>query len=233
MMNCRLLLLFTTFAAQALATSQIALFTDNNCQDSLRGLEGPNGYPNGTCTDLRRSGQYGSFQVVGLDPGCTVTIYAKDTTSDPCSGYAEEIEPVQCFNSTFVYYSIDFCDPNPAQSSPKPTRSQAPTSVPGSKISTGAIVGAAVGGVVGLGLILGLILFFVMKKRKSRQSQETPGTMEELSAGPAEVHGGHKHELGPGTVAYKHHAFEVEQPPVELAANEMGQNDQQHYTNAK
>lgn len=70
-MNTRLLLLFTTFAARAWATSQIALFTDGNCQDSLRGLEGPNGYPNGTCTDLRRTGPYGSFQVVGLDPGCT------------------------------------------------------------------------------------------------------------------------------------------------------------------
>lgn len=58
-------------AAHVFAVSQIALFTDDHCQDSLRGLEGPNGYPNGTCTDLRRNGPYGSFQVVGLDPGCT------------------------------------------------------------------------------------------------------------------------------------------------------------------
>lgn len=50
--------------------SQIALFTDNNCQDSYKGLDGPNGYPNGTCTDMRRSGEYGSLQVVGLDSGC-------------------------------------------------------------------------------------------------------------------------------------------------------------------
>ena len=52
------------------AASQIALFTDSNCQDSYKGLEGPNGYPNGSCTDIRRSGEYGSLQVVGLDPGC-------------------------------------------------------------------------------------------------------------------------------------------------------------------
>lgn len=63
------------FAALTLTTcvqaaSQIALFTDDNCQDSYKGLEGPNGYPNGTCTDFRRSGEYGSLQVVGLDPGC-------------------------------------------------------------------------------------------------------------------------------------------------------------------
>jgi hypothetical protein len=49
----------------------IALFSDTNCRDFLRGLEGPNGYPNGICTDLRRNGPYGSFQVVGLDPRCT------------------------------------------------------------------------------------------------------------------------------------------------------------------
>jgi len=52
------------------AASQISLFTDSNCQDVYKGLEGPNGYPNGSCTDIRRSGEYGSLQVVGLDPGC-------------------------------------------------------------------------------------------------------------------------------------------------------------------
>lgn len=56
------------------AASQIALFTDSNCQDSFKGLEGPNGYPNGSCTDIRRSGDYGSLQVVGLDPGCAGTL---------------------------------------------------------------------------------------------------------------------------------------------------------------
>lgn len=54
------------------AASTIATFSDSNCKDSLKGFDGPNGYPNGTCTDLRvRSGNYGSFQIVSLDPGCT------------------------------------------------------------------------------------------------------------------------------------------------------------------
>lgn len=52
------------------ATSHVALFTDAHCQDTYKALDGPNGYPNGTCTDMRRSGEYGSLQVVGLDPGC-------------------------------------------------------------------------------------------------------------------------------------------------------------------
>lgn len=70
-MMLNLALLIVAFAHHCCGASQIALFSDTNCQDSLRGVEGPNGYPNGTCTDLRRSGPYGSFQVVGLDDGCT------------------------------------------------------------------------------------------------------------------------------------------------------------------
>jgi hypothetical protein len=55
------------------ATSHVALFTDAHCQDTYKALDGPNGYPNGTCTDMRRSGEYGSLQIVGLDPGCAGT----------------------------------------------------------------------------------------------------------------------------------------------------------------
>jgi hypothetical protein len=42
-----------------------------SCTASLRSLSGPNGFPNGTCTDLRRNGPYGSFHIISLDPGCT------------------------------------------------------------------------------------------------------------------------------------------------------------------
>ncbi|KAJ8111915.1 hypothetical protein OPT61_g5604 [Boeremia exigua] len=61
-----------------------------DCQTSFKSLTGPNGFPDGTCTDLRRSGAYGSFQIVSLDPGCAVTIYSNDTTNDPCSAYPED-----------------------------------------------------------------------------------------------------------------------------------------------
>lgn len=39
--------------------------------------------------------------------------------------------------------------------------------------------------------------------------------------------GGPVQELGPGTVAYKNHAVEVEQPPVELAAHDMRRDHEQ------
>jgi len=228
-MHNLLLLLLTALAARVFATSQIALFEDDNCQESLRGLEGPNGYPNGTCTDLRRNGPYGSFQVVGLDPGCTVTIYMNDTTVDICSGFQEEIQPIDCYNSTFVYYSIDFCDAGAIGESPSATSTPTPTSSPSSTppppgssgLSTGAIAGAAVGGGIGLGIIIGLAVFLIMRRRHSSRPREMSGSTELTSVTPYEVHAKHIQELGPGAVAYKHEPVEIAQPPVEIGGMEM------------
>ncbi|KAB2103987.1 hypothetical protein AG0111_0g7750 [Alternaria gaisen] len=229
-MNNLFFVLLSAFVAHVIATSQIALFSDDNCQESLRGIEGPNGYPNGTCTDLRRNGAYGSFQVVGLDPGCAVTIYMNDTTVDICSGYQEEIQPIDCYNSTFVYYSIDFCDAGAIGASPSATTTPSSTPSPSpppptsSGPSTGAIVGAAVGGGIALGIIVGLAVFFFMKKRNSARLQGARGFAEltgVTTVTPVEVHAKHIQELGPGAVAYKHNPVEIEQPPVELAGMEM------------
>jgi hypothetical protein len=163
---------------------------------------------------------------------CIVTIYMNDTTVDICSGYQEEIQPIDCYNSTFVYYSIDFCDagaigPSPSTTStPSSTTSPSPSPPPpaSSGPSTGAIVGAAVGGGIALGIIVGLAVFFFMKKRNSARLQGARGFAEltgVTTVTPVEVHAKHIQELGPGAVAYKHHPVEIEQPPVELAGMEM------------
>ncbi|CAO2653931.1 Nn.00g106640.m01.CDS01 [Neocucurbitaria sp. VM-36] len=206
--------LFCALISPSLAKSQIALFSDTNCQESLRGLEGPNGYPNGTCTDLRRSGPYGSFHVVGLDPGCTVTIYANDTTEDICSGYQEEIRPVDCYNSSFVYYSIDFCDPGAAQELP----SSAPTSSSGTP--TSAIVGGVVGGVLGLCIILGLVIYMI-RKRRAKVGSGTPYAGETAQVDEWYAQHAGPQELPTHMLVYKRAVAEVEQPPVELAGREM------------
>jgi hypothetical protein len=49
--------------------SNIATFEDDSCARSLDNINGPNGYPDGTCTSLNLE-PIESFQVVGLDPGC-------------------------------------------------------------------------------------------------------------------------------------------------------------------
>ena len=163
---------------------------------------------------------------------CIVTIYMNDTTVDICSGYQEEIQPIDCYNSTFVYYSIDFCDagaisPSPSTTpTPSSTTSPSPSPPPpaSSGPSTGAIVGAAVGGGIALGIIVGLAVFFFMKKRNSARLQGARGFAEltgVTTVTPVEVHAKHIQELGPGAVAYKYNPVEIEQPPVELAGMEM------------
>lgn len=50
--------------------SYIETFRDKTCVTSLNNFNGPDGYPDGTCTSLNLK-PLQSFQVVGLDPGCT------------------------------------------------------------------------------------------------------------------------------------------------------------------
>jgi hypothetical protein len=141
-----------------------------------------------------------------------VTIYTADDTGDMCSAtaYQKEISLVDCYNSTFVYYSIDFCN------SP---RSASPSSAASSKSSTGAIVGGVVGGVVVLGILIGVGVYAWMRRRGHGEIQQ-----EVSGAGIAELN----HESKPmeldtegGMMAYK----QVQQPPVELAGREMWEDE--------
>ncbi|KAJ4376904.1 hypothetical protein N0V86_006342 [Didymella sp. IMI 355093] len=233
-------------AACASAASQIALFTDAHCQDSYKGLEGPNGYPNGSCTDMRRSGAYGSLQVVGLDPGCAVTIYAQDDSTTICGGLQEEIQLGQCWNSSWVYYSIDMCDvaglsiatittASPTGSSTSPFTNTA------HGLTTGTLVGAVLGGLAAGALLLGAALWVLARKkraRKARAAAEHEGTEYQ---GEGSWGGGYaavnrveadtnpyrnemdasyqRHEMAQGKVVYKHDAAEV--APVELSGGEV------------
>ncbi|KAE9981386.1 hypothetical protein EG327_006239 [Venturia inaequalis] len=163
-------------ASLAAATSDVSTFSDSACKNSYRAFSGPNGYPNGTCSRLDRSGNFSSFQVVGLDTGCMVTIYEKDTTSDVCSGFPILAELATCYNTTYVYYSIDFCTTPGSSSSVSSsssattssgavaTTSSAPTS--SQNTNTGAIAGGIVGGVVSVAaIVLGVFLYMRRKKR--------------------------------------------------------------------
>lgn len=51
--------------------THIATFSDEECKNSLQDLDGPNGYPNGTCMRIDRKGRFGSFQVTDTDAGCS------------------------------------------------------------------------------------------------------------------------------------------------------------------
>jgi LPXTG-motif cell wall-anchored protein len=201
-------------------SSHIATFLDDKCKTSQNDLEGPNGYPNGTCTPLGKKGPYKSFQVVGLDDGCggkwvvrsiaifvfttVATIYAKDSNPEsPCSSTVLEIANIPtCYNTSWIYYSIDECTPpdqlsstsSRASTSSSPTNTPTDTPLPQTSPTshTGAIAGGIVGGVCGVALVVGLVFFFV-RRNKNRQSsvpQQVSGTpLAELS------HKDVKHEI--------------------------------------
>jgi LPXTG-motif cell wall-anchored protein len=142
---------------------------------------------------------------------------------------------IDCYNSTYVYYSIDFCDANVGDESPSLSVSLSPSSSASSTASsppqastgpsTGTIVGAVVGGVAGLGLVIGAVLYYIRRRRRTEE-------MHEAQLGPPdllmryEVHGDNRQELPSGTGFYKNHAaVEIEQPPTELPGSDMRQVD--------
>jgi len=231
-------LVFATAVLHRVSGSTIATFTDDQCKNSFQSIQAENGYPNGTCLRLADNGKFGSFQVVGLDPGCSATIYGADAEEFvPCSSTALQFAQLAtCYNASWVYYSVDACtppqsssisrDPTRATSSPSASSNAANTS---SKSNTGAIVGGVVGGVGGLALI-GLALFFVHRRRRNKKKAlEQPPAVPQ----PPEAHGNNINELPPQDIKPEIYTSEAkpqeigrnslfiprEQPPAELEGN--------------
>ncbi|GME21966.1 hypothetical protein GTA08_BOTSDO06721 [Neofusicoccum parvum] len=175
----------------ASATSYITVFTDHSCQTSYTDWDGPNGYPDGACTLFsdKAGGAYSSFMINSLDAGCTATIYAPNTTPNPCSGTPVLASPYRCYNaSDWTYYSIDRCTPpDQLSSSTSPSSAQtaeptaaASSSPPGgassSSSSSTTVIGAAVGGGVGgVALVGGVGLWLWMARRRRRRGGEGGG----------------------------------------------------------
>ncbi|KAG9192678.1 hypothetical protein G6011_11412 [Alternaria panax] len=228
---------------QVASSSRIATFTDGECKNAFQSINAENGYPNGTCTRLADQGKFESFQVVGLDPGCSATIYGADSEEFvPCSSTVLQFVRVAlCYNSSFVYYSIDTCTPPDqiSSSSLSATPSSSPSSTPSpstvskpKKNNTGAIAGGVVGGVCGLALIVAAIL--LLRRRKKRHNQQPP---EVPSAEPREAggsaltemaHEDPKQEMDSKNIAPQEigNRPSVEIPPAELPGDNFAQHPQ-------
>lgn len=93
-----------------------------------------------------------------------VASYGSDFNSYICSSKVVEIAQVsRCYNTSWVYYSIDGCiEPD-----------ETPTIVTGNgqNSSTGAIVGGVVGGVVALASVIGAILYSRRSRKLQREIQ--------------------------------------------------------------
>ncbi|KAI9933045.1 hypothetical protein MW887_007516 [Aspergillus wentii] len=111
-----------------------------------------------------------SFQVTKLNTGCAVTIYASDTiTDEPCSATVVEVaERYKCYNSSWVYYSIDGCTGSGDDSDSSSGSSGS------NHIDVGKIVGGVVGGVAGVAVICGLMLWFFLSRRRQKAPVQSP-----------------------------------------------------------
>jgi hypothetical protein len=174
----------------------------------------------------------------------SATIYGADSEEFvPCSSTVLQFALVaECYNSSYVYYSVDACTPpslissSSLSASPSASASSTPspsvTSKP-RKSNTGAIAGGVVGGVCGLALIATAIFLLLRRKKKpGQQPPEVPSEERREADGSARVelaHNDPKQEMDSKNIAPQELGDKksVELPPVELPGDEVAKHDQQ------
>lgn len=106
------------------------------------------------------------------------TIYQANTDSDTCSGYAVIASVATCYNTSWIYYSIDECSRDAASTSATDSSSTATSSATSSSasgnVSGGAIAGAVVGSVCGLAIIgaVSAYIFWFRPKQQEKKKKE-------------------------------------------------------------
>ncbi|PGH12345.1 hypothetical protein AJ80_06755 [Polytolypa hystricis UAMH7299] len=183
------ILLLCSLIHITIGTTTISTFIDVECKQSYDSFDGPNGYPDGLCTELKKNGLIGSFQVIQQDPGCSVSIYSPNADpNSPCSSAVTELaEIAKCYNASWAYYSIDMCSPPSSERSgtatlvTTATSSASASSKPdASDMSSGPNVAAIAGGVgggVGLIIILNVAFWIFFIRRRRRRTQEEQASM--------------------------------------------------------
>ena len=171
------------------------------------------------------------------------TIYGADSEEFvPCSSTVLQFAKIaECYNSSFVYYSVDACTPPDqiSSSSLSATPSSSPSSTPSPsavgkprKSNTGAIAGGVVGGVAGLALIAAAIFLLLRRKRKQRQQPPEAPSDERREAGGSALtelpHEDRKQEMDSKNSAPQElgNKPSVEVPPVELPGTDVVQHPQ-------
>ncbi|KAH7050993.1 hypothetical protein B0J12DRAFT_699080 [Macrophomina phaseolina] len=209
-----LMLLLALFASVVSANSYISSFSDSGCTQLLAEWDGPNGYPNGSCTSLRKQAQaeIASFMITGLDEGCTVTLYGTDG-DEMCGEMAPKfLADVQtCYNSSWVYYSIDFCTVGGSTFT-----SGSSSNSNDNNAATGAIVGGVIGGVVVFALVLLIPLYLWLIRPRRRLLRQQKVALREYQEQLRQHYPAKQPEEHPG-----HHLAEMppEQSKFELPAS--------------
>ncbi|KAI0861506.1 hypothetical protein F4860DRAFT_172942 [Xylaria cubensis] len=165
----------------------ILTFSDKNCRTRSGLISAKDSPGSGECTKLTSG--LTSFMIGDLGDGCTVTIYGDDPKDPICSATNLELaETTVCYNSSWVYFSVDECTPTSSVStsaSTSPTASTTSTatttSTPNSDsngVNVGAVIGGTVSGVFVVAVIIGGTLYFFWFRPKQQRK------MAELSTRP-------------------------------------------------
>lgn len=181
----------------------------------------------------------------------SVTLYANNTESGDNAGKACSSETkivaqlAECYNSTWIYYSIDGCDipsrlpsssltldtsPQPTLAGPATASRTNPPSVNKPASNTGIIVGGIVGGVSVFAIIFFVALYYMRRRFHQKHDPPIPPRFE-LSHEQSALAELAYAEKPPKTELYAHEPAtemgrnSVYVPPVELPGDAVVGND--------
>ncbi|KAJ8128765.1 hypothetical protein O1611_g4867 [Lasiodiplodia mahajangana] len=122
--------------------STVLTYSDQDCTDLSKTITAKDSTGSGDCTKLPTG--FGSFMIKTLGDGCSVTIYGSDAEDSICSATNNSLaETSVCYNSTWIYFSIDDCTDESSISTFTPTsKSTLATSIT-STVSTTATTGTS------------------------------------------------------------------------------------------
>ncbi|KAI0972942.1 hypothetical protein F4678DRAFT_427416 [Xylaria arbuscula] len=166
--------------------SSILTFSDRNCGTLLSTIDVKDTTGSGECTRLTSG--FKSLMIGTLGDGCSATIYGHDSENSICSATNNSLAvPSVCYNSTWIYFSVDVCAPNAttselaskststtstiASATLSTTSTSTPTTTPESTtngVNIGAVVGGTVSGIFVLALVVGAGLYFFWFRPKHR-----------------------------------------------------------------
>ncbi|KAI1751221.1 hypothetical protein F4782DRAFT_531741 [Xylaria castorea] len=171
-------------------TTTILTFSDRNCRTRSGSINAKNSPGSGECTKLTAG--LTSFMIGALGDGCTVTIYGDDPKDPICSATNLELaETTVCYNSSWVYFSVDECTPSSGSTSASTSSAASTTSTatttstpnPASNgINIGAVVGGTVSGVFVVAIIVGAALYFFWFRPKQQRKMAGLSTRPDTSA---------------------------------------------------
>ncbi|KAI1128216.1 hypothetical protein F5Y10DRAFT_179812 [Nemania abortiva] len=181
--------------------STILTYTDTNCTDLSKTITVKDSTGSGECTKLTSG--FGSFMITTLGDGCSATIYGHDDEDSICSATNNSLaDTTTCYNSTWIYFSVDDCasvDTSSSTSTSTSTSSILATSIASTTsvtsststtstatttataqpttnaVNVGAVVGGTISGVFVVAILAGLAFyFFWFRPKHQKQLAELP-----------------------------------------------------------